>query len=238
MDISMMKRAAQESTREYVYRCLKENIMQLKLEPGTPLSEKDIAALLNVSRTPVREAFIQLSKEYLLDILPQKGSYVSYIDLENVEESIFLRQTVEIEVVKLACTDFPAEKLFELQSYLTLQQLCIKEENYIKFFELDEILHKSIFEGCKKTRIWSLIQQMNTHYNRVRWLNVAGKYDWNNIFSQHQELVRAIREKNVDLGAKIMGLHLNKVRIDINELFLDYARYFKQEQIVQQAQRS
>lgn len=228
MGIYVIKRDLQESSREYVYRCLKENIMQLRLEPGSVLSEKEVAAVLNVSRTPVREAFIQLAREYLLDILPQKGTYVSYIDLENVEESVFLREKVEREVVKLACTHFPVDKLFELQSNLSLQQLCIDEENYLKLFELDEALHKSIFEGCKKARIWSLIQQINTHYNRVRLLNFAGKYDWATILKQHQELVRAIREKNVELGTEIIDLHLNKVRIDLRDLLVDYAHYFKQ----------
>lgn len=227
MDICIMEREPQESTREYVYRCLKENIMQLRLIPGSVLSEKDIAMLLNVSRTPVREAFIQLSKEYLLDIIPQKGTYVSLLDLDNVEQSIFLRETVEKEVIVLACREFPAEKLFELQSFLALQQLCIEEQNYVKFFELDEKFHRCIFEGCKKARIWSLIQQMSTHYNRVRILNVAGKYDRTKILKQHQDIVRAIREKDAELGAKIADMHLNKVRMDIKDMLSDYAHYFK-----------
>ncbi len=230
MDIDFMERVAQESTREYVFRCLKENIMHLRLAPGSILSEKDIAVLLNVSKTPVREAFIQLAKENLLDILPQKGTYVSLLDLEKVDESIFLRETVEREVVKLACTEFPSEKLFELQSCLALQRLCLEEENYIKFFELDEIFHKDIFDGCKKTSIWSLIQQINTHYNRIRILdlNVTGKRDWSNLLKQHEDLIMAIREKNVALGTTTINLHLNKVKITIRDLLIDYAYYFKQ----------
>lgn len=222
-----MERLPQESTREYVYRYLKENIMQLSLVPGTVLSEKDISIQLGVSRTPVREAFIQLEKEYLLDIRPQRGTYVSYLDLDNVEEAIFLRETLEREVMKFACQDFPQDKLFELQSSITLQQLCLEEANYIKFFELDETLHQCIFDGCKKNRIWSLIRQMSTHYDRVRMLNVAGKYNWPNIFEQHKELVRAIREKDVALGIKTIDLHLKKVRSDIKDLILDSSAFFK-----------
>lgn len=222
-----MERMPQESTREYVYRYLKENIMKVRLVPGTVLSEKDISILLGVSRTPVREAFIQLSKEYLLDIVPQKGTYVSFLDLENVEEAIFLRETLEKQIVKLACQSFPGDKLFELQSSITLQKLCIEEGNYIKFFELDELLHKCIFDGCKKNRIWSLIQQMSTHYDRVRMLNVAGRYNWTRIFEQHQDLVRAIRERDVSLGTKTIELHLKKVWTDMEKLILDSASYFK-----------
>ncbi len=174
MDISIIDKTSQESTRDYVYRFLKLNIMELRILPGSALSEKDISQTLGVSRTPVREAFIQLSQEYLLDILPQKGTYVSLIDIENVKESKFLRETVETAVIAIACMEFPSEKFFELQSNIVLQELCLNEKNYLKFYELDEALHKIIFVGCKKARIWSMIQQMNTHYNRVRMLNIAG----------------------------------------------------------------
>jgi len=230
MDVSVIERNPQESTREYVYRFLKFNIMELKLIPGSALSEKDIALLLGVSRTPVREAFIQLSQEYLLDILPQKGTYVSLIDIENVEESKFLRETIEKAVIEIACVEFPSDKLFELQSNIALQELCIKEKNYLKFYELDEAMHKTIFVGCKKARIWSMIQQMNTHYNRVRMLNMAGGYNVLPVLTQHQELVLAIKEKNVDLGMRTIDRHLNKVKFDIQDLCRDYVEYFKQKQ--------
>lgn len=228
MEVSIIERNPRESTREYVYRFLKFNIMELKLIPGSALSEKDIAQLLNVSRTPVREAFIQLSQEYLLDILPQKGTYVSLIDIENVEESKFLRETVEKAVMAMACVDFPSDKLFELQSNIALQELCFKEKNYLRFYELDEEMHKIIFVGCKKARIWSMIQQMNTHYNRVRILNIAGGYDVLPVLKQHKEILLAIKEKDGELGMKTIDLHLNKVKFDIEDLRRDYKEYFKQ----------
>lgn len=231
MEVSIIERGSQESTREYVYRFLKFNIMELKLIPGSALSEKDIAQLLGVSRTPVREAFIQLSQEYLLDILPQKGTYVSLIDIENVEESKFLRETIEKAVIAMACVEFPSDKLFELQSNIVLQELCIKEKNYLKFYELDEELHRTIFVGCKKARIWSMIQQMNTHYNRVRILNIGGGYDVPPVLKQHKELVLAIKEKDVELGIRTIDLHLNKVKFDIQDLCRDYAQYFKHTQL-------
>ncbi len=227
MDIDMKKRILHESTREYVYRVLKANIMDLKIPPGSALSEKDISGLLDVSRTPVREAFIRLSQEFLLDVLPQKGTYVSLIDLDNVRESKFLRETVEREVVKLACTHFSSEKLIQLKSCLALQERCIQEENSLKFFELDETLHSTIFAGCNKTRVWSVIQQMHTHYNRVRMMNIAIGHDMPRVWEQHRVLVQAIEEQDVKLGSQTIYLHLNKVTFDIADLMDNYPDYFK-----------
>jgi Transcriptional regulators len=223
-----LSRLPQESTREYVFRSLKQNMMNFKLAPGTAMSEQEVADLLKVSRTPVREAFIRLSQEGLLDIVPQKGTYVSYIDLESVEESKFLRETLETAIMEIACKSFPDEQLFELQSNVILQELCYKEKNSARFYELDEALHRLIFEGCKKARIWATMQQLHAHYNRVRMLNVAGGHEVFVLLEQHKMLVQAIREKNVALGIKTIKQHLNKVRFDLKDLLEDYPEYFRQ----------
>jgi DNA-binding GntR family transcriptional regulator len=225
--MQMINRLQQETTREFVYRFLKINIMTLTLAPGSALSEKDIADLLEVSRTPVREAFIQLANEYLLDIIPQKGTYVSLIDLDNVEESKFLRETIEKVVVELACTEFPKETLLDLKHNQKLQEIYLQEKDYDKFYEADETLHRAIFAGCKKTRTWQVIQQMLTHYNRVRHLTMAIGYDLQVLLEQHKALIYAIETSDVALGRKTIDLHLDKVKIDIQGLLRDYTHYFK-----------
>lgn len=225
--MQMINRLQQETTREYVYRFLKNNIMTLKVTPGSALSEKDIADLLKVSRTPVREAFIQLSSEYLLDIIPQKGTYVSLIDLDNVEEAKFLRETLEKVVVDLACTEFPEDTILTLHHNLKLQELYLQEKNYDNFYEADESFHGTIFAGCKKARTWQLIQQMLTHYNRVRHLTTTVGYDLQILLKQHKALVSAIENKDIALGQKTINLHLDKVNFDIKDLLRDYTYYFK-----------
>jgi DNA-binding GntR family transcriptional regulator len=219
----------QESIREYVYRFLKLNIINLNLPPGQSISEQDVATQLKVSRTPVREAFIKLSQENLLDIIPQKGTYVSLIDTDQVEESKFVRETLEKEIIQQACTNFPVEELFQLQSSLALQELCINEKNYHRFFELDESMHGIIFKGCKKSRTWSMLQLMNAHYNRVRILNLKDRaFEWDQLIVQHRELVRAISEQDVALGRKVIDLHLNKVVVDLEHLRAEHSDYFLQ----------
>ncbi|WP_371372951.1 GntR family transcriptional regulator [Sporomusa aerivorans] len=225
----LIEQNPQESIREYVYRFLKLNIIHLNLPPGQNISEQDVATQLQVSRTPVREAFIKLAQENLLDIIPQKGTYVSLIDTEQVEESKFVRETLEKEIIQHACTQFPAEELFQLQSSLALQELCISEKNYLRFFELDEAMHGIIFKGCKKSRTWNMLQLMNAHYNRVRILNLKDKaFEWDQLLVQHRELVRAISEQDIVLGAKIIDVHLNKVVVDLEHLRAEHSDYFMQ----------
>ena len=226
MEIQIIAPLQRESTRDYVYRFLKVNIMNLALPPGTALSEQDIANRLKVSRTPVREAFIHLSKETLLDIIPQKGTYVSLINLNSVDEAIFFRETLDIAIIKLACETFSSEQLVEMQSSLYLQELCISEKNYAKFFGINESFHKCIYVGCKKINIWELSGQIHAHSNRARMLlNMDGRFNFSLVLLHHKDLLRAITEKNIDLGIETTYRHLNMIKIDTKELLKEYAHY-------------
>jgi DNA-binding GntR family transcriptional regulator len=154
---------------------------------------------------------------------------VSLIDTEQVEESTFVRQTLEYEVIQQACRSFPADELFQLQSCLALQKLCISEKNFYRFFELDETMHGIIFRGCKKNRTWEMLQLMNAHYNRVRVLSLKTKeFKWDQLLEHHQELIKAIQEQDVELGRKIIKLHLHKVLIDLEYLRQAHGDYFLQ----------
>ena len=227
MRIDLPEKFPHESNREYIFRALKANIINLNLPPGSALSEQEIADLLNVSRTPVREAFIKLAQETLLDIVPQKGTYISLIDPDQVEESKFLRETVEKEVIKLACRSFSKEDLLKLKSNLSMQELCVQEKNYLRLFAYDEVMHGIIFAACRKSRIWSMIQQMNTHYNRVRMMNLALGYDWERIIEQHKLIIDSIERQDPLSGERAIDIHLNKLVFDLKYLQQEFSHYFK-----------
>ena len=223
-----MERQPQDSSREYVYKILRIQIMELKYPPGSTISENEIAEKLHVSRTPVREAIIRLAQEKLIDVFPQRGTYVSLIDLSHVAESKFVRETLERKVMQLACQDFRSEDLFQLQKCLSLQDLCIHEKQFFEFYEHDSNLHGAIFAGCDKARTWEMIQQMNTHYNRVRILGITNGYELPELLAEHQAIVAAIREQDAVAGEQALDSHLNKVRLDLTKMMKDFPEYFKQ----------
>ncbi|HJV46642.1 MAG TPA: GntR family transcriptional regulator [Bacillota bacterium] len=222
-----MLRRNPSSSRHYVYKFLRDQILELKLEPGVGLSENEISEKLKVSRTPVREAFLSLSQEGLLEIYPQRGTFVSLIDLELVEEARFMRQQLEIAVVKLACEEFPEDKLNALELNLKMQEICRDQLNHQKLFDLDEEFHRTIFQGCKKEKIWLAMQPMNAHFNRIRILRLTTNYNWNNILSQHMEIFQAIKDRNVQRATKIMDNHLTLVVFDKEEMKRVNPKYFK-----------
>ena len=142
----LKKRYSRETGREYVLRVLKDNIVRLELEPGSRISENELAAEIGVSRTPVREALIELSKSKIVEIYPQKGSYVSLIDWDLVEEAQFMRLTLEKGVIRLACEGIEEEKLRGLEKNVKLQQFYVENSEPDELLELDNQFHKELFE--------------------------------------------------------------------------------------------
>ncbi|MDQ0229355.1 GntR family transcriptional regulator [Metabacillus malikii] len=215
------------STKQFIYQTLREKIFKLELEPGVKMSEKEIAEQLKVSRTPVRESFLQLSQEGLLEIYPQKGTVVSRIDLAHVEESRFVRENIEKAIVRLACELLSEEDIFQLETNLVLQEKLVERGNYLKQFELDDEFHRIIFFGCDKKRTWEMVRQMNTHFNRLRMLRLTSPLDWSVILSQHKSILELIKQKEANKAEEVMSEHLQLVVIEQDYLKECYPTYFK-----------
>lgn len=215
------------STRDYAYQTIKNKILTLELKPGTKISEKTIAEKLKMSRTPVREAFMKLAEEELLDIYPQRGTFVSKIDLGFVEEGRFIRENIERAIVREACETFDQELLFQLETNITMQDLCLKKGSHHRLFELDEEFHRILFEGCDKMRSWRLVRQMNCDFDRLRMLRLASNHNWEVVVSQHKKILKCIQEKNATSAEEVMIEHLKLVIIEKEALEAQYSEYFR-----------
>jgi len=211
---------------DYVYLTIKSNIINWNLTPGMRISEKEISEVLQVSRTPVREAFIKLSKEGLLEVVPQRGTYISHIDLDQVEEARFIRKSLESAVIELAIKDFPKEYLAKIEKNLEKQRKSVESKDYVTFFELDEEFHRLIYQGCNKERTWEVVEMVNTQYKRIRMLSLINEINFQKILSQHDDIYEAILENNYEKGKKSAEKHLNKLLIDLEALKEKYPDYF------------
>lgn len=227
MNLEIEKKQNGITVGDYVYEIIKKNIINLNMLPGTRISEKEISELLNVSRTPVREAFIKLSQEGLLYVLPQRGTYISHIDLNAVEDVRFIRESVEKSVLKIATNDFPSEILDELQRNVNMQKQLIERKLFYEFLVMDEKFHKTIFIGCNKERIWSYIEQINAEYKRIRMLTFMANINWHDVIDQHIQIINCIKNKDNELGQEIISVHVKKLIFEQVELKKNYPEYLK-----------
>lgn len=215
-----------ESVRDWTFRTILYNLVNLVLLPGAAVSENEVASVLGISRTPVRETFIRLTQEGLLDVYPQKGTYVSLVDEQRVEEGRYMRLCLERHTAELACDEMSSESHVALRANLQLQKLAITERCAMKFFALDEDFHRLIFAACDKERVWEAIRKMGSHFNRVRILSLQTT-DWEKILQQHEAIVAAIAGRNYQKARDAMDEHLTKVYYDLGKLRQKYPSYFK-----------
>ncbi|MEK0316281.1 GntR family transcriptional regulator [Cohnella sp. 56] len=219
-------RAQEPSARETVYVKLREQILNLELAPGTALSEKESSLVLGVSRTPVRESFVRLAQEGLVQVLPQRGTFVSLIDPALVEEARFMREHLERAVVRLACAHFPDGHLHALEDNLALQLMSIERGDDRRLFELDEAYHRILFDGCGKLNTWRAIGQMNVHLNRSRMLRLVADRQWRHLYEQHETILLAVKDGDADRAERVMQEHLLLSVRDLAHLMDKYPQYF------------
>ncbi|MDF2921266.1 MAG: transcriptional regulator [Paenibacillaceae bacterium] len=206
---------------------LKHEILSLQLEPGTTISETNLSERFQLSRTPIRDILKQLSLEDYINIYPKKGNVVSFIDLDSVEQIIYLRCTVEKEIMKELSSHLPLKGLHELRDILALQKDCIhREEGFDQFLQYDDAFHKAIFDLAGRAFLWNIIQQFNVHYVRYRKLHMLKKDKLIEIQQEHQLMVTHMLNREGDKIDELLNHHL---RADINSLYFQehFAEFIK-----------
>ncbi|MBQ0001743.1 MAG: GntR family transcriptional regulator [Clostridiales bacterium] len=182
-----------ESNREYAYRILRYNIMQLNLYPGETLNEGQISEQLKVSRTPVHEALILLQNQNLVTVIPQSGSHVSLISLKKINEGLFMRQTLEPPIYRQLSSCIPSEYLEEMRQIIVKTKETLEripdEKAYNDLLELDDRFHSLAYIAAQKSTIWECLQTVCSHYDRIRYQGyLSGEDDPVTNFEEHKRL--------------------------------------------------
>lgn len=209
-----------------MYTALRKSIINLNLAPGTAMSEKEISLRYKVSRTPVREAFIHLSKEGLVRVIPQRETLVSLIDFVRVEQELFLRESLEMAVLKPFIARCRVNHLSELEEIVETQTAAFNRNEFINFINFDDRFHRVFFEVAGHQLGWEVLESMCGHYHRVRlltvWLNGIAR----NIVSQHKEILGAIKKQDLH-GARLkLNQHLHKLHTEEKLLREKFPGYF------------
>lgn len=224
--MKVLSRNGKETAREYAFRVIENNIITNHLPPGSMVSENELAREMGVSRTPVREALIELSKLKLVEIFPQRGSYISLIDTVLVEEARYVRLLLEKSMVELTCEMAAKEDILALEENVRLQEFYLAEGIRDKHLELDNEFHRLLFQISNKLFTYELISKMMAHFDRVRSLSLSVIKDSKNI-ADHRGLLDAIKNKDIPLASEIITKHLSRYKLDEEQLKNEYPDYFK-----------
>ena len=199
-----------ETARDYARRMLKANIISMELVPGAMVSENELAAQMGLSRTPVREALMDLAQYHVVDVLPQRGSRISLIDYALVEESRFVRQVLETAILDQVCERATPADISQLRQNVRLQALTQEPE---MSGSLDDAFHQILFRIAQKENTFRMLGGMTIHFDRVRTLALNVVKD-TKIINDHQLICDAIANRDVDGARELMIKHLSRVKLD------------------------
>ncbi len=204
--------AAQPITPQ-IWRQLRERIIRNDLKPGNRISETEIAKSCRVSRQPVREAFIKLSEQGLLAVLPQRGTIISKIAYSAVLDARFLREAIEADIVAILTETPDAALISDLRGQI-LHQREVGEVDPTQFIQLDERFHRTLAEAAGKGGAWKLLEGLKSQMDRVRFLSL-NHFPVDKLIDQHEAIVDRIEDRDRAGANTAIRHHLREVLTDL-----------------------
>lgn len=222
-------------SNDQIYQILESEIVSLKTAPGDALSENSLCQRFHVSRTPIRSVLQRLEQNRFVDIIPYKGTIVTPIDLDIVNQMIYQRVAIETMVLRdfiKSCSPTDVERVrYSLQiiqeSAKGIEDLETFDIN--DFLDKDLLMHEIWFHATGKMFLWERLTTPHPDYSRFIRLDVVGGQNVPDVLVDHQEMMRLIDARCTDGIEELMSRHLyGGVRRLGGRLFSDeYKKYFK-----------
>ncbi|MCF4129487.1 GntR family transcriptional regulator [Methylobacterium sp. SyP6R] len=196
------------SAAERVEASLRRSIIALDVLPGTRLSEQEIAARHGVSRQPVREAFIGLSRTRLVEVRPQRGTVVTKISVSQLMQARFVREAIEIAVVRRACETFDPTSRRRIDDLLALQEERAAAGDHAGFQRADSLFHAALAEGAGCALAWEAVQDVKAHLDRACQLTLADAAAMLPLVEQHRAILAGIDARAPEEAEAALRHHL------------------------------
>lgn len=208
------------------YDAIRQAILNCTLLPGVALSEQALSEGLGVSRAPVRDALRQLASEGLVQVMPQRGTYVSRIDPLKVRDAVFVREVIECRAAELACSAPVANKV-QLRELLTVQQKASARSDYAEHLRADEDLHQRILELAGHPHAWPALRLARTGMNRIRHLAIAAVGSHRIAVTQHHLIVEAIVNGQEQKARELMREHIRSPLAFLDAIAKNHPEYIE-----------
>jgi DNA-binding GntR family transcriptional regulator len=209
----------QASYAVQVEHSLREAIVRGKLAPGTTLSEAAISAAVGISRTPAREALAMLADEQFVLIYPQVGTVVAPVRGSLIEEGRFVRSTLECASHAELVARITQPQIDQLAALVKSQRKAALGGDVESFFSLDEAMHRSMFEFAGRGHVWTMLEGVKRHFDRVRWLLLERvAHHARRAQKEHQEILERLVARDATGLTQAVSQHVNAITQHMQEL--------------------
>ncbi len=212
------------SLRGRVFHRLREDILSGKYNENDELKEVTIGEELGVSRTPVREAFRQLELEGLIQIVPNKGAYVTGITEKDVKDIYMIRSLLEGLCARWATEHITEEQMEEMEENVYLAKFHAKKGHYEQLAALDNRFHEIMYEACDSKMLEHQLKDFHDYVLRVRRKTLANVNRGTKSNEEHEMIMEAIKAKDGDKAEFLANRHMinayeNMVKNGLHEIY-------------------
>lgn len=196
------------SLRGRVFNKIREDILSGKYNQNEELKENTIGTELGVSRTPVREALRQLELEGLVNIIPNKGAYVTGISEKDINDIYIIRSYLEGLCAKWACEHITQGQVDALEEIIYLSEFHAKKEHHQQVVELDNKFHETIYEASNSKILDHVLTDFHHYVQRIRKITLASDDRAMNSNKEHTAILDAIKQRNGEEAEKLAHEHI------------------------------
>ena len=196
--------------KQVVYDRLRHLIVTGQFPSGKRLIINHLAKELGVSPTPVREALHKLEVEGLIKFNPYHGAEVSQLSIDEIVEIYHIRAALETLVTHLAASNLTFEDYSRLDSLINEMEQASKAKDLLRVLEINHEFHLIIWSAAKSPRLCELLENYYDASQRFRYVSINVQSNLDQICEEHGQIVKALRDGNVDLAGKYAGDHLER----------------------------
>jgi DNA-binding GntR family transcriptional regulator len=204
------------SLKDKAYAAIKDAILSVRLKPGTPLVEAQLAEELGVSKTPVRAALEELEREGFVTRILFKGTYVTEVTVKDLVEIFQLRAVLEGLAARIATPLFSPAELDQIDRNLTAAEAALAAGDLPRCSELGKSLHDAIIDTADSQRLALIIRNLDDHFQRFRAISdqISGRL--NKSVKEHRRTLDALRRRDAAAAEQAMHDHMHSVLQDLS----------------------
>lgn len=192
-----------------LYQLLREAIVTMTLQPDDVIFERALADALGISRTPVREALLQLSREELVRIAAQSGTFVAPVKREQFAESALIRKVLETASIRRAAEIITTRELEQLHDIQEAHRRAIERNNPVAAISCDNAFHATVCAAARLPRVQQLVELARAPIDRVRHITVRDPVVADATLKQHQKVLEALEQHDPDAAERALCDHLD-----------------------------
>jgi DNA-binding GntR family transcriptional regulator len=208
--LQKIKGGERVSLTDAVEQALRDAIVTLALEPGMMIDKIAVCERMGVSRFPVSAALARLAHAGLVEVLPQRGTRVKPIALDDIRQHLFIRSALEVETVRAVALLRDQATLDALSANLDQQRDLAGKGQRLAFHVLDLAFHEILLDAVKLPRVKEIVAVSRNALDRARQL-LASPKRLAHTFDEHERIFAAIRDGDADAAGKTMHDHLDQV---------------------------